>query len=222
MQAETMNTSLCSAGYDSLLEVMRRRRSIRSFRPDPVPDGLVDRILEAARWAPSAGNRQAHRFLVVTSREKIGAMAQAVEAATQRLADHLRADLAEQVASYLANFRHFVGAPVVLVAIYRTGFDLLRAVTPSGSAGELPGAKPVVDALASVSAAIMNLLLAAHVLGLGACWMTGPLVAAGELMAILEVPRGWEIAALVPVGFPAETPPATPRRTLDQLVRRID
>jgi nitroreductase len=211
-----------SSSYDLLLELVRGRRSVRRFDPDPLPDELVDQVLEAARWAPSAGNRQAYRLLVVRSREKLAAMAAAVDAATEELARRMRPELAAEAAAYLASFNHFAGAPLVIVPIYRTGFDLRRATDPTGEGAEPIGVKPVVDALASVSAAIMNLLLAAHALGLGSCWMTGPLCAARELSALLAVPRGWEIAALVPLGTPAEQPAEPPRRPLAQLVRVVD
>ncbi len=209
--------------YEALIELMRARRSVRRFRPEPVPPELVERMLEAARWAPSAGNRQAHRFLAVTSAPLVASMAESVRRATARLAENLRPDLAEQAGAYLTHFHHFEGAPLVLVAIYRTGFDLLRAVASDSSPDlDPPGTKPVVDALASVSAAVMNLLLAAHALGLGACWMTGPLIAARELAELLQVPHGWELAALVPVGYAAEQPAEPTRRALEQLVRRVD
>jgi len=48
--------------------VLRRRYSCRSFAPDPLPDGDLASVLEAARWAPSAGNLQPWRFVVVTAR----------------------------------------------------------------------------------------------------------------------------------------------------------
>lgn len=57
--------------------------------------------------------------------------------------------------------------------------------------------------LQSVSAAIQNLLLVAHSLGYGTCWMTGPLVAYRELEEILGVDAPWELVALVPLGVPA-------------------
>lgn len=50
---------------DVLFEIITRRRSVRSFRSDPVPDDLIDRLIEAARWAPSAGNMQPWEFYVV-------------------------------------------------------------------------------------------------------------------------------------------------------------
>jgi nitroreductase len=209
-----------TSDYETLLRLARDRRSVRRFRADAVPEPVVDQLLEVARWAPSASNRQAHRFLLVTARPTIAAMAEAVRAATTRLAESLRADLAEQAMPYLSNFTHFAGAPLVCVPIYRSGFDLRRALAPDAP-GELPGSKPVIDALASVSAAIMNLLLAAHSLGIGACWMTGPLIAEEALTPLLDVPRGWNIAALIPLGYPAEEPEPPRRRELSHLVRRL-
>jgi nitroreductase len=213
-------TSAMTSDYETLLSLVRGRRSVRRFRSDPVPGPVVEQLMEVARWAPSAGNRQAHRFLLVTARPTIAAMAEAVRGATERLAGSLRADLAEEAGAYLANFAHFADAPLVCAPIYRSGFDLRHALAPDAPR-ELPGSKPAIDALASVSAAIMNLLLAAHSLGLGACWMTGPLVAEEAIAAVLEVPRGWNVAALIPLGYPAEEPAAPRRRELSQLVRRI-
>ncbi len=66
----------------------------------------------------------------------------------------------------------------------------------------------------------MNLLLAAHTLGLGACWMTGPLVAADGLRRCLQVTKGWDIAALVPVGYADEEPQPPKRRPLQRLIQR--
>lgn len=202
------------------MSLMRARRSIRHFRPDPIPGELLEQVLEGARWAPSAGNRQAYRFLVIQSSEIIEAMGREVRAATDRLAEHLRPDFVQQAAAYLENFHCFAGAPVVLVPIYRTGFDVMRAVADEHRA-PLPGTKPVIDALASVSAAITHLLLSAHALGLGSCWMTGPLIASRELSARLQLPTGWDIAALIPLGFPAEEPPERSRRPLSQMVRHL-
>src|SRR4030066_1581450 len=54
----------------TVTEAIRQRRSIRSFRSDPVPDDMVSEILEAARLAPSASNRQPWRFIVVTDGEE--------------------------------------------------------------------------------------------------------------------------------------------------------
>jgi nitroreductase len=58
-------------------EAIRERRSIRAYRPDPVPREILERVLEAARLAPSARNRQEWRFIAVTDRGRIEALAEA-------------------------------------------------------------------------------------------------------------------------------------------------
>jgi nitroreductase len=73
--------------------------------------------------------------------------------------------------------------------------------------------------LIGTSLALQNLLLVAHELGLGASGMTGPLVARRELRALLEVPDSWEIAALVPLGYPDESPPPTERKSAEKVTR---
>lgn len=52
-----------------VFEAIKDRRSVRAFKPDPVSDGLLNTVLEAAQWAPSAGNRQARDFIVVKDAE---------------------------------------------------------------------------------------------------------------------------------------------------------
>jgi nitroreductase len=204
--------------YDALLELLRARRSIRRLRPQSVPEPLLERLLEAARWAPSASGRQAFRLVVVTDAALIVRMHEVVGAVCQRLKDQAADGRAAEIAAYSERyFLHFGAAPAVIVPIYRLGPDLLGQAP--GDGGGAP--RHTVDVLSSVSAAVMQLLLAAQTLGLGACWMTGPLVAAAELATLLNVPPGWEVAALIPVGFPDEAPEAPRRRELAQLVRWV-
>jgi len=201
--------------YGQLLSLLQSRRSVRRFRPDALPAGTVERLVEAARWAPSAGNRQAWRILSVTNAATRDAMARAAADGVARLRAGLREDLRGAADLYMKNFLHFTSAPLLLVFVYRAGTDALRA-------GLTADPRPERESLSSVSAAIQNLLLAAHALGLGACWMTGPLVAAPELAALLPLPPGWELAALVPVGVPGEHPAAPPRRDAARLLQRVE
>jgi len=55
--------------YDGFLELVKKRRSIRLFKPDAVPDEYIDKIIEAARWAPSGANVQPWEFLVIKKPE---------------------------------------------------------------------------------------------------------------------------------------------------------
>jgi nitroreductase len=55
--------------YNSFLELAKKRRTIRRFKPDPIPDEYVDKIIEAARWAPSGFNLQPWEFVVIKKKE---------------------------------------------------------------------------------------------------------------------------------------------------------
>jgi nitroreductase len=205
--------------YEALLDLLRTRRSVRGFLSEPLGPEILDKLIDAARWAPSAGNRQAWRFLAVESPQTLARMGEAVAEAVQRLRGAVRADLRSMADRYLDNFLHFTSAPVVLVPIWRPGAAPSRAVGPAAarpSDGDEEG-------LASVAAAIQNLLLAAHALGVGACWMTGPLVAREALERLLNVPDGWRIAALIPLGKPAAAAAATApaRRDAARLLHRV-
>jgi F420 biosynthesis protein FbiB-like protein len=74
-------------------------------------------------------------------------------------------------------------------------------------------------AVQSVAAAIQNLLLAAHALGLGACWCCAPLFCQGLVRRILRLPRAWEPQALITIGVPSHTPPRPPRKGAETLTR---
>src|ERR671934_1865469 len=59
-----------------ILEVMSTMRAMRRLKPDPVPDELLERLVDAATWAPSGGNAQAYSFVVVTDRQQMARLAE--------------------------------------------------------------------------------------------------------------------------------------------------
>jgi coenzyme F420-0:L-glutamate ligase / coenzyme F420-1:gamma-L-glutamate ligase len=198
--------------YTTLLALMRERRSIRRFRSDGLPDGTLERLMEAARWAPSASNRQPFRFLAIEKPETRARMADLVREAVQATLDRIAENERGLAASYAQDFVRFETAPLVLATYFRANNALAERF---GMPADWD-----VGAVSSTSAAIMNLLLAAHALGLGACWMTGPLVAGPALEAFLDIPAGWRLSAIIPVGFADESPAPPRRRTSAQLLGR--
>jgi coenzyme F420-0:L-glutamate ligase / coenzyme F420-1:gamma-L-glutamate ligase len=198
--------------YQNLLSLMRERRSIRRFREEPLPAGTLERLLEAARWAPSASNRQPFRFLAIEAAEVRTGMADLVREAVEQNLGRMAEPERGAAAAYAEHFVGFEKAPLVLAVSFRARNLLAERL-------DLP-AEWDLGAVSSASAAVMNLLLAAHALGLGACWMTGPLLAAPRLEAFLGVPTGWRLSAIIPVGMAAETPAAPVRRTVSQLLVR--
>lgn len=203
-----------------LLALLRARRSVRRFRPDALDRDAVLRLVEAAVTAPSASNKQPWRFFVVESKERIAEMAAAVREATARIATHVPEASQASFRAYGDYFTRFEEAPVVIVPIHRGASVLSNlAVDLDVSDRETVLRMERDSGLVGTALALENLLLMAHAMGLGASGMTGPLVAEPALRAILEVPDGWGIVALVPVGHPAEDPAPTDRKPVDKVVR---
>lgn len=184
--------------------VLRSRRSVRRYRPDPVTDADLAALLDAAGWAPSAGNRQDWRCTAVRERAAIAAAAAAVRQAWDALAD-ASGGIGDEVRAYAGNFAWFAEAPLLLAIAARPAPAWLHA-----GAGE--AAARIAGGQASAMMAVQNLLLAAQASGLGACVLTAPVAAEAALRGILGLGRRRELACLVAVGHPAETPPAPPRR----------
>ncbi len=194
---------------------------MRRFKPDPLPRELVMRLIEAAITAPSASNKQPWKFFVVENRARIAAMADAVRRTTARIKSHIPEASQPAFASYGEYFTRFEHAPLVIVPIYKSLTLLSNLVDVELDAGDRAaiGEMEQSSGLIGTSLALGNLLLVAHELGLGASGMTGPLVARAELKSLLEVPDSWEIAALVPLGYPDEEPKPTERKSAEKVTR---
>jgi len=205
-------------------ELMRARRSVRRFRP-AVPDAaLVTELVTAAVTAPSASNQQPWRFLALRSPARIAALAAAVREAVAATAPHVAPDWRAEFERYAASFSHFADAPLVLVALWRPP-RLLGRLLAEGAPAELRARVAELEhtsGLVSVSLAVGQLLLAATARGLGSCVLTGPLLAGEALAAALPLPSGWRVAAAVALGYPAEAPPATPRKSAAHVLRFVD
>ncbi len=187
-------------------EVINQRRSIRKFRPDAVNKADILKILHAANWAPSALDLQPWEFLVVSGDKK-----NRLAGNYGKIVDNYTKDWDESPDKAFMPRSEFIqfasiygGAPVVIVVLAEAHTD----------------SKYQKALLESASAAMENMLLAATALGLGGCWMTGPLEDEGYLRSLLSIPDDREIVALSPVGYPAATPKPRPRLDPD-LTRKV-
>jgi nitroreductase len=196
-------------GKMELKQAIEQRRSIRDFQPKPVPGELIEKILDAAIKAPSNSNRQPWEFLVVTGR-KLEKLITELESAPEggragrelktwddrfpmpedgnRRAGELMKGLLQAAARdgiapaefIRANFRFF-GAPCVIVVLMDKGYGY--------------------GSLLSIGAAIQNLLLAAHDLGLGSCWMMIPLERSQVFRQLFRIPDHKILVSVIALGY---------------------
>jgi coenzyme F420-0:L-glutamate ligase / coenzyme F420-1:gamma-L-glutamate ligase len=199
--------------YELLLELLKSRRSIRRFAPRAVSREQIDRLVEAARWAPSNHNRQPWRFLILEQPPQIQALARNVG---QCLA--AKVSILPTVASaYAAELVHyatfFAQAPVLILALHKRPVSVSAPLLEGLANPALVSGEPL-----SVAMAVQNLLLAAHALGLGTCVMTGPLLVPEALAGAVLLPPGFELTCLVAVGYPDESPNPPRRKSLEQFL----
>lgn len=180
-----------------VLNIFFTRRSIRRYRPDPVSRELVESVLGAAIWSPSAHNRQPWRFAVVTSQHEKERLARAMG---ERLRADLQADQTPQhviEADVSRSYIRIISAPVVII-LCLSMLDMDSYVDEQRNHNEF------LMAVQSMAMAGQNLLLAAHSMGLGACWMCAPLFCQEVVRDVLNLPDDWQPQGLITLGYPAE------------------
>jgi nitroreductase len=192
---------------------MKERQSIRKFRKEIVPRDQILRMVEAASWAPTAGNAQNFRFIVVQDKETLARMKGIVDEVLEKTTG--KANPEGKQTSH--NLFAFAPAAVCVVGLpYESATDkILRVKDPERFKVRRFGANPGVQ---GVSAGIAQFLLAAHALGYGTCWMTGPLVAKDELESTLLVRFPEELIAVIALGKSASTVSKPPRKAPEEIV----
>jgi nitroreductase len=163
-----------------VLELLKARRSIRRYRSDPVPDDMIEQLLQAGRWAPSASNRQPWHIIVIRD-------------------EAIRQQVAENAAAVVIRWAQVGEAPLLLLLC-----------------GD--GRNPVYRRFLheDVGLAGAQIMLQAHALGLGTCWIGG--LDRTALSDILRLPAHLDVVALLTVGFPAEDPAPRSRKPLREFV----
>lgn len=187
-----------------LYETMSTLRAVRRLRPDPIPNDVMERLLQAACWAPTGGNQQPWSLIVVTDSAKKQALKEIYQPlwASYMVGYQKRnAGLSGEAAGksermvaagdYLADNLH--EAPAILMfcadpsrmAITDAGLDRISMVGGG-----------------SVYPPVQNLMLACVAEGIGCTLTTLHCMKEDEVKAVLEIPPGWATVAMVPIGYP--------------------
>ena len=207
--------------YEELLEFVRGRRTIRALKPDPIPDEMVDKILELARWAPTGFNMQPEEFLVV----KHPALRQGIKKIVD---DWIESDFYALEATrepwqgppWTMKTRGRVACPRAPVYILILGDTRRRAGLPMNARYSRSKGDSIFES--SLSNALIHLWLATHSLGLGAQPVSA--VKNGKVQGLvkhlLNLPDFIYVYELLVVGFGVTEgrPPAKLTRRLDEMV----
>ncbi len=166
-----------------VLEAIRTRRSMRKWLPQAVPEEWVEKILQAGQWAPSAGNFQPWCFIVIRkqeTKERIQKIAEESKNLSRIWAPFFREG---EKRGYIVDLRN-VPLGIAIFADSRHA--------PPHTGGEL-------GHIIGASLAAMNMWLAVHALGLGACYWSHMMP--DKMKAVLGVPHHWDFVGLLGIGY---------------------
>jgi len=183
-----------------LMEAIKGRRSIRKYRPDPVPEEALQTVLEAAKWAPSWSNTQCGRLVVIRDKDT-----------KSKLADTLKGIKAGRTNPADGAVRT---APVVIAACAELG--VTGYYRDESGENKLATDKGEAWFMFDVALAMQHISLTAHSLGLGTVHIG--LLEAAEAGRILGVPDNVVVVELMPLGWPDEEPAARPRKETNEFV----
>ncbi len=213
-----------------LFEAIHTARSLRRFKPDPVPEALITQVLDAAVRAPTAGNAQNWAFVVIRDREMrraLGAIyrqasdiAEAMYAAKGQPA-HLTAGEYRRLMTTGAHlWDHMGDAPIILVpCLHRPFVPPVESLAPdmrSRHGAEIAYAERIRGS--SIYPAVQNIILACRALGLGTTITTNHIRCEDAVRALLRLPDDVDSFAMMPIGWPMDRFGPLSRRPLSEVV----
>jgi len=194
---------------------LRTRRSVRRFKPDPIPDSVINDILTTATFAPSAHNRQPWRFVVVKdifTKTRL-ADAMAVEFKHDLEQDGLSPEKIQ--AQIKRSKERMTSAPVIIVInLDMSEMDVYADKKRKQAEFRM--------AMQSVANAGMQLLLAAHAEGLGGVWICSPLFVQETVQKVLDLSKSWEPQGMFYLGYSDSTPKDKSMKDMKDIVLFYD
>ena len=211
----------------NLFEAINTARALRRFKPDPVPDDVITKILEAGIRAPSGSNEQTWLFVVVKDaeqRKKIGdiyrkggqiLMALYANRVKPEHMDQNQYDKLTASAYYLID--HMADAPVLLLACLQPGQVGAQPVQlPPEAAAAMRNLARMGGS--SIYPAVQNIILACRAFGLGTVLTTLHMFYEDEVKAILGLPAEVQTYALLPIGYPINKFGPIKRKPVNEVV----
>lgn len=187
----------------NILELIKKRRTIRKYRTKRIPKTDLHKIIEAARWAPSAHNCQSWKFILVESKNL-----------KQQIITQLKEESSKYLTSFKILFKNTLSimenAPLVIFA-----YNTKSLSNKAHFYGEPYYTVSHVAEIQGIAAAIQNMHLTACSLGIGMAWLSMPLFARLRINKILHT--GDELVAVLTLGFPAEKGKKTARKRIDDI-----
>ena len=179
---------------DALLKIIRERRSIRVFKPDPVPDELIQKILEAGRWAPSGANGQPWELVVVRDKEKRGKLAEILQDMGKWERENEPKFVEPgHVVFPINSFTYTMTVPVFIIIVVDSKLKKISIQVGDGSDDRIYRQ--------SIGHLIQNMWLMTQALGLATVDVTVRNVQE-RIKKLFGIPDWLEVSDILPIGYP--------------------
>ncbi len=201
-------------------DVVKGRRMCRNFKPDPLPEGAVEKILDAAHYAPSGANGQPWEFVVITKKETKDKIADLYVEVGRKSGCVFESTRSEEFQhnmfkKYYPNAAGWKVAPVIIAVCG----DMRTFLATVASAYYLNGdGGTFATYLMNVANATHLICQSAYALGLGASWVSTESGWERKAKEILKIPNELTIHQFVPIGYPVSEPAPRYRRELKELI----
>ncbi len=186
--------------YEDFLDLAKTRRSIRKFKSDPIPEGSIDRIIEAARWAPSGANSQPWEFVIITEQKLKDGITQIIKEAKRA---HFKGEESDKPVPPPHPQGGINKAPVFILLLG----DTRAKIALPGKIGE--DEKKWRSVLtSSLASAFLYMSLAATTLGLASQWQSAveSPEAEGKIKELLGIPESMYVYEMMVLGYPDMQP----------------
>jgi len=210
--------------YESFLELVKKRRSIRRFKPDPIPNEYVGKIIEAARWAPSGFNTQPWEFIVIKDKKLKDDVMRIIRpprpagaSGFSELEDICEPWMRQKLQPSLDPEMDYQNAPVLILLFgdprTQLGLPMVVRCDPHRTHSVY---------LSSLASAFLYMHLAATTLGLASQWVSSVASPRNHclLKNLLHIPHELEVYDMIALGYPAYKSRSKSIRPLDNMIHR--
>jgi nitroreductase len=186
IEVEMKQKNMVEKEKNPVLKAIKERRSVRHYKPDPLPKELIEKIIDAGNWSPSAGNLQPWRFVVIENENLRQRLSKVAIPKWKNVIETLKDNEPERYEIYSKNLDRkdpvYYSAPVIIFVI-----------GPS---------------ITNCALVCENMMLAAHSLGLGSCYVGwGTLILFDpEIIEILDLKKEENILGPIVIGYPEKYP----------------
>ncbi len=192
--------------FEILKKISLQRKSHRVFSDRKLDQSVFQNIEEIALSSPYASGKKNWDIIFIDDKTKIVEIADAVSNTADAMTEYIREDFHQSYKKYSGNFIAFSNAPALAVLSYRTpaSFSMMFDKTVPDEIAKSISEWERDNYVKSISCVAMLVLMAAESLGLGACYMTGALLAEKKIKEIIKIKPGRRIGALIPLGYKKE------------------